>query len=332
MSQTVDSAPYVRPDVAAFLAYLNSAPGPKLHELEPAAARQLIDAMRPLADAEPETLATVRDMTVPGPAGALPARLYDARERREPGPLVLFFHGGGFVVGGLYSHEPFCRRAAALLDLPVLAIDYRLAPEHRWPAAPDDCEAAARWAATGPAVLERGVTSLVLAGDSAGGTLAIVTAMALRDRPAAAPVIAQMPLYPAVDLREREWASVTRFGAGHMLTIESMNWFAEHYRPEPLDVRGSPLLGDQRLMPPTLLVTAGLDPLRDQGRAYGAALVEAGVPTIFREAVGNIHGFINFAKGIPSSVGDIAGALVALRPMIAEAEANRVMTEAARIA
>ncbi|MGF7147668.1 acetyl esterase [Sphingomonas zeicaulis] len=330
MSPPVDSAPYVRPDVAAFLAYLNSAPGPKLHELEPAAARQLINAMRPVADAEPEPLETVRDLTVPGPAGGLPARLYDARERREPGPLLLFFHGGGFVVGGLYSHEPFCTRAAALLDLPVLAIDYRLAPEHPWPAAPDDCEGAARWAASGPAVLERGVTSLVLAGDSAGATLAIVTAMALRDRPAAAPVIAQMPMYPAVDLREREWGSVTQFGAGHMLTIESMNWFTEQYRPDPLDVRGSPLLGDQRLMPPTLLVTASLDPLRDQGRAFGAALIDAGVPVIFREAVGNIHGFINFAKGIPSSVGDIAGALIALRPMIAEAEANRVVAEASR--
>ncbi|AHE53956.1 alpha/beta hydrolase [Sphingomonas sanxanigenens] len=330
MIQPVDRAPYVRPDVAAFLAYLNNAPGPKLHELEPAAARQLIDAMRPLADAEPDTLALIRDLTVPGPAGALPARLYDARERREPGPLVLFFHGGGFVVGGLYSHEPFCTRAAALLDLPILVIDYRLAPEHPWPAAPDDCEAAARWAASATAVLERGVTSLVLAGDSAGATLAIVTAMALRDRPAAAPVIAQMPIYPAVDLRERAWASVTQFGAGHMLTIESMNWFTEQYRPDPLAVRGSPLLGDHHLMPPTLLLTAGLDPLRDQGRAYAAALIEAGVPVIFREAVGNIHGFINFAKGIPSSVGDIAGALAALRPMIAEAEANRVMAEAAR--
>lgn len=326
----VESALYVRPDVAAFLAYLNSAPGPKLHELKPAAARQLIDAMRPLADAEATPLATVRDVTVPGPAGALPARLYDARERREPGPLVLFFHGGGFVVGGLYSHEPFCTRAAASLDLPVLAIDYRLAPEHPWPAAPDDCEAAARWAATSPAALGRGVTSLVLAGDSAGATLAIVTAMALRDRPAAVPVITQMPMYPAVDLREREWASLTQFGSGHMLTIEAMTWFTEQYQPDPQDARGSPLLGDLRLMPPTLLVTAGLDPLRDQGRAFAAALVEAGVPTIFREAVGNIHGFINFAKGIPSSVGDIAGALAALRPMIAEAEANRVMAEAAR--
>lgn len=215
-----------------------------------------------------------------------------------------------------------------MLDIPVVAIDYRLAPEHRWPAAPDDCEAAARWIASGPEGLGRGVTSLILAGDSAGGNLTIITAMALRDEPAAVPVIAQFPIYPAVDFAG-DYESQRLFGEGYLLSTESIDWFGEHYAADPLDDRASPLRGDLRGMPPALIVTASLDPLRDQGRAYAAALIGLGVPVIFREAKGNIHAFINLARGIPSSAGDIAGALTTLKHLIREAEAERTMAQAA---
>jgi acetyl esterase len=215
-----------------------------------------------------------------------------------------------------------------MLDLPVVAVDYRLAPENGWPAAPDDCEAAARWVASGPPEMDRGVTSLVLAGDSAGGTMTIVTALALRDDPARVPVIAQWPIYPAADLNG-DYPSYDRFADGYFLTREGMEYFRDAYRSDPSHWRASPLLKDQAGMPATLVVTAGLDPLRDQGRSYAAATIQAGVPTVYREAVGNIHGFFNMRRAIPSSEGDIAGCLVVLKAMIVEAEANRTMARAA---
>ncbi len=309
-----------RPDVQMFLTFLNSVPGPRIHELSPPDARAQMIAMGPVAELEAGPLAVVRDLTIPGPAGAIPARLYDARETRGPGPVMVFFHGGGFVIGDLATHEPYCAEAARALDMPVVAVDYRLAPEHPFPAAPDDCEAAARWIAGSPAALGLTVTGLVPSGDSAGGNLAIVTAMALRDRPAAVPVIAQFPIYPVVDDTD-EWGSYHEHGEGKLLTFEAMDYFMKAYQPVVGDPRYAPLACDHAGMPPTVVMTAGLDPLRDQGRAYAGALIAAGVPTMFREAAGNIHGFINLRKAIPSSVADCAGAFVALKAMIAEVAA-----------
>jgi acetyl esterase len=195
--------PYVRPDVRQFLDYLNALPGPKTHEVGAPAAREMYRTMRGVADRPMGALAVVRDLALPGPAGDIPARLFDARERREPGPAVVFFHGGGFVIGDLDTHASFTAEAARILDLPVIAVDYRLAPEAKWPAAPDDAEAAARWVAESPEALGRKVTGLVLMGDSAGGNLTIVAAMDLRDRPAAVPVLVQAPIYPATTRQSR---------------------------------------------------------------------------------------------------------------------------------
>ena len=320
--------PFVRPDVRGFLAYLNSVPGPKMHQMEAPAARQVYTAMKDVADPPVGDLGTLTDLTVPSPAGDIPARLFDPRATREPGPAVVFFHGGGFVIGDLDTHASYCAEMARTLDLPVIAIDYRLAPEAPWPAAPDDCEAAARWIADSPAALGRSVTALVLCGDSAGGNLTIVTAAALRDRPAPVPVIAQLAWYPAADV-SREYPSYAAFADGYLLTRDSMEWFNAAYRGTPDDTRTSPLLGAMAGLPPAVVVTASLDPIRDQGRAYAAALAEAGVAVVFREAKGNIHGFITLRKAIPSSVGDVAGALAALKDVIVEAEAVRVMAQAA---
>jgi acetyl esterase len=320
---------YVRPDVQAFLAYLNNVPGPKMHEIGAPAARAMYVAMRGVADADVGELAVIQDLSIPGPAGNIPARLYDAKERREPGPVMVFYHGGGFVIGNLDSHEPYCAEAARQLDMPVIAIDYRLAPEHPFPAAPDDCEAATRWIATSPPELGRAVTSLVLSGDSAGGNLTIVTTQALRDNPAAVPVIAQFPIYPAVDDHEM-FASYDQHKKDKLLTEEGMKWFFDSYAAPAGDIRGAPLRHSHAGTPPTLVLTAGLDPIRDQGRAYAAALAQAGCTVSYREAVGNVHGFICLRKAVPSSTGDILGAFAALKPMIVEAEADRVMRQAAR--
>jgi acetyl esterase len=284
--------------------------------------------MKDIADPPIGELGTVLDLKILGPAGDIPARLFDPRACREPGPAVVFFHGGGFVIGDLDSHASFTAEMARVLDLPVIAVDYRLAPEAKWPAAPDDCEAAARWVAGNPSELGRSVTSLILAGDSAGGNLAIVTAMALRDRPAKTPVIAQLPFYPAADMSQ-EYPSYSEFADGYLLTRDSMEWFNAAYQAEAAHIRTSPLVGNLAGMPPAVVVTASLDPIRDQGRAYAAALAKAGVPVVFREAKGNIHGFITLRKVIPSSVGDVAGALAALKDIIVEAEGDRVMAQAA---
>ncbi len=320
--------PFVRPDVRGFLDFLNNLPGPRMHELDAGTARQMYVAMKDVGDPPVGELGTLLDLSIPGPAGDIPARLYDPRASREPGPAVVFFHGGGFVIGDLESHGSFTAEMARVLDLPVIAVDYRLAPEFPWPAAPDDCQAAARWVAESPAEIGRSVTSLVLCGDSAGGNLTIVTAAALRDQPAKVPVIAQLPFYPATDA-SKEYPSYSEFADGYLLTRDSMEWFMAAYKGEVDHIRSSPLLGNLAGLPPAVVVTGSLDPIRDQGRAYAAALALAGVPVVFREAKGNIHGFITLRKAIPSSVGDVMGAFAALKDIIVEAEGDRAMAQAA---
>ena len=324
----MSDTPFVRPDVRQFLDYLNALPGPRTHELGAPAARAMYRAMKDVADPPVGELATIADLSIPGSTGAIPARLFDARPSRPPGPAVVFFHGGGFVIGDLDTHASFCAEAARLLDLPVIAVDYRLSPEARWPAAPDDAEAAARWVADSPAELGRKVTGLVLMGDSAGGTLTIVAALDLRDRPAAVPVLVQAPIYPAADLGG-DYPSYAQFADGHLLTRESMDWFADCYAADLNHARGSPMRAELAGLPPAVIVTAGLDPIRDQGRAYAGALIAAGVPVTYREAVGTVHGFITLRQAIPSAVGDVAGYLAAVRAAVTEAEGARVMTQAA---
>lgn len=311
------SEPYVRPDVRLFLDYLNSLPGPRGYEVGPAEARLMMVKSRHVADAPVGELALIRDLSCPGPGGDIPLRLYDSREQRESGPLMIFFHGGGFVLGDLDTHEPFCAEMARELDMPVLAVDYRLAPEHPWPAGVEDAIAASRWAAESPEALGREVTGLVPCGDSAGGNFAIIVSLALRDEPAKVPVLAQWPIYPAAD-PDKGYPSKEDFGEGYLLTQPSMDWFEQCYRADPQDWRYSPLVKSQAGMPPTLVVTASLDPIRDQGRAYAAACIQAGVETVYREAKGSIHGFINLRRAIPSSAEDIAGCVAALKLLLGE--------------
>ena len=308
------TAPYVRPDVAGFLAFLNSIEGPQMHELPLDEARASYLAMVPVAEADPRELAVIKDLTCPGPAGAIPLRFYDARETREPGPVILFFHGGGFVIGDLDTHHALCTEIAAEMDLPVLAVHYRLAPEAPFPAAPDDCEAVARWLAQSPAALDRSVTGLIPIGDSAGGNLTIVITNALRDNPAKVPVVMQVPIYPATD--ESADGSMAQFAEGHLLTKTGMDWFMGSYQSVSGDPRAYPLLADPAGSPPTVLVTAGLDPLRDQGRRYGAALIAAGVDVYYHEMRGSIHGFVNLRKAVPSTQIDTHTVFAAMKLML----------------
>ena len=310
-----DSQPYVRPDVAGFLGFLNSIEGPQMHELPTAEARLAYLAMVPVAEADARELAVIKDLTCPGPAGEIPLRFYDARETRAAGPVILFMHGGGFVIGDLDTHHALCTEIAAEMDLPVVAVHYRLAPEAPFPAAPDDCEAAARWLAESPAALGRSVTGLIPIGDSAGGNLTIVVTTALRDKPAKVPVIMQVPLYPATD--ESADGSMAEFAEGYLLTRDGMDWFMGSYQSKSGDPRAYPSLSDAAGTPPTVLVTAGLDPLRDQGRRYGAALIQAGVDVDYHEMRGSIHGFVNLRKAVPSTQSDTHAIFAAMKLMLA---------------
>jgi len=312
---------YCRQDVRDFLDMVNAAPGPSLEQGTPERAREMASQAISFGELPVGKIAVMRDLEIPAADGRqIAARLFDARSERAAGPLVLFFHGGGFVLGDIAAYTPACAEIARTLDLPVLSVEYSLAPERPWPCAPDDCETVARWAAASPAALGRGVDSLVTIGDSAGGGLAIVTSIALRDAPADVPVIAQCAIYPAVDL-SKTYPSVELLASGYLLTAPMLQWYNLLYAAQRDHWRASPILADHAGLPPTLILGASLDPLIDQARAYAAASVLAGVPTVYREAAGNIHGFLNLRRAIPSSVGDVDGLLVALNAMIAEARA-----------
>jgi len=307
--------PYVRPDVKAFLDFMASVPGPTMAEMGPEGARESYVQMGVLAEAEPRELAVIKDLTCPGPAGDIPLRFYDARETREPGPVVMFFHGGGFVIGDLESHHSLCTEIAAELDLPVIAVHYRLAPENPFPAAPDDCEAASRWVASSPEALGRSVTGLIPMGDSAGGNLAIVVTQALAEAPAAVPVVVQVPIYPLSDDKP-DHDSFLRFADGFVLTADTMQWFSEAYQAEPGNRRAYPIYGNHADTPPTVLVTASLDPIRDSGRVYGAELIRAGAEVVFLEMKGTTHAFAQLRKAYPSAPGDMQRIFAAVRLLL----------------
>ncbi|MGN6057876.1 MAG: alpha/beta hydrolase [Sphingomicrobium sp.] len=307
------TASFIRPDVRQFLDYIEDLNRPKGHEVGPEAARKMMVASRYAFEPEAREITVARDI-----AGPVPLRLYDARAERDPGPLLVFIHGGGWVIGDIETHEPFCIDLAIELDLPIVAVDYRLAPENPFPAALEDSLAAVRWIASGAEELGRTPTSLFLAGDSAGGNLSAVVSGALRDEPAAAPVIGQWLIYPAADPCVR-YPSYDQFCEGHLLTKASMDWFEESYAGAKDDRRYSPLLAGTEGLPPTFVVTAALDPIRDQGRAYAAACARAGVETIYWEAPGTIHGFLNLRKGIPSGQEDFARCLTYLKRWVERA-------------
>lgn len=300
--------PFVRPDVRAYLDNLKANPRPAITRELVTMIRQMppemIATMAAAGDMPVGDLGEVRDATMPGPGGDIRMRMYDPRPaaEREPGPVVVFYHGGAFIVGSIETHAGLSAEMARALDLPVVSVDYRLAPENPWPAAPDDAEAAARWIADNGAAFDREFTGLILSGDSAGGTLTLTASQDLTKKPASLPVIMQIPIYPASD-RTRDYPSSEQFNLGYGLDTGSLP-VDDFYKANKNSVRTSPLLGALAEQPPTVLITASLDPLRDEGRAYAAKLIESGVPTIYYEGEGLIHGFATFRTAIPSAQTD----------------------------
>ncbi len=315
-----------RPEVQALLSYLSGLNAPGIETLTPEQARAGMREQVKAGDLPLGEIAVRQPLTIPTRSGTVAGLLLDPRQTREAGPVVLWYHGGGFVTGDLETHQAFAAEAARQLDLPVVLVDYRLAPEAPFPAAVEDAEDAVRWIASRPAELGRTVDALVLGGDSAGGTLAIVTAMVLRDAPADLPVHAHMALYPATDLIH-PYLSQREFDQGRLLTEAGRRWYYGHYRPDIHDWRASPLLGELTGLAPAVVLTAGEDPVRDEGRAYAAALVTAGVPTTFLEAAGHIHAFVLLRRAVPSTQDDLARAFAALSATV-RAERGTTATSA----
>jgi acetyl esterase len=313
-------APYIRPDMQGFLAMMASVQGPKLVDMTLAEARASYVAMHGIADRPARELAVIRNLSCPqsedNPAGDIYLRLYDARESRDgPTPIITFFHGGGFVIGDLATHHALCSEIAALIDLPLVAVDYRRAPEAPFPAAIEDCEAAARWIAGSPAALGYECSGLVTIGDSAGGNAAVVIGQLLAAAPAAVPVVLQVPIFPLVADANGS-ASMAAFSEGYLLTGETIAFFDAAYAAPRDDARGFPILGDHSAAPPTVLVTASLDPIRDSGRAYAAALAAAGRDFVFLEMQGVTHSFTNLRQMVPSTQSDLERIIAAMRFML----------------
>ncbi|MBT2189261.1 alpha/beta hydrolase [Sphingobium nicotianae] len=309
------AAPFIRPDAAAFLASSNDSAIPPLETLSVHDARVLMRAMGIDADLPAVRLPVCRSFKVKRPVGDIALRLYDRRRSRGAGPLILFFHGGGFVIGDLESHNSFCTWLADRFDLPVLAVDYRLSPEHPFPAAPEDAEAIARWAATGPRQLGEGVTALVTCGDDVGGKLAILVAQRLAEIPASVPVTAQLAIYPRIGAAI-EWPLVRTVGECFLVTRKAVAWFNDCYGASGDNRRHNCLKGSVPVKTPLLVMTAGLDPLRGQGVAYAAYAREQGAQVVHLEAHGMAHGFVNLRKLLPSSQGDLENLVTAAKKML----------------
>ena len=286
----------VDPAVQALLDQLEEAGGPDISEQTPEEARAMIEgfAMMQLGAPEP---AVMFDRTVPGPAGEIPVRVYAAEGDNLP--VLVFYHGGGWVVGNIDSHDGTCKQLLAELgEAIVVSVDYRLAPEHKYPAAADDCYAVAAWAAENAEQIGGDGSRLAVCGDSAGGNLSAVVAQMARDR--GGPSIAAQVLHVPVTDHNYEWPSYSENAEGYLLTRASMVWFWDHYLPNEeagQEAYASPYrAADVSNLPPALVQTAEYDPLRDEGEAYGERLREAGVEVEVHRYDGNIHDpFMMFA-------------------------------------
>ena len=274
--------------------------------------RQFIEAFGTLGGTV--EVARVEDLTIPGPTGEIPARLYSPAAEAML-PVVVYFHGGGWCIGNITSHDGVCRKLAKGSGLTVISIDYRLAPEHPFPAAADDCYAAARWVADHGADLGVDPSRLAVAGDSAGGNLAAVTSILARD--AGAPTISfQLLVYPVID-GTMSFPSYKENAEGLLLTARDMAFFYDHYAgagTDRKDPKLSPLYApDLSGLPPALVITAEYDPLRDEGEAYADALQQAGVSARASRYDGMTHGFFGLEAIVPASAPAMEEAAAALK-------------------
>ncbi|MBT2757635.1 alpha/beta hydrolase [Mesobacillus foraminis] len=278
------------PQAKFILDQMEAMGGPAMHTLSPEEARLTTD-FSALAG-EPEAVAKVEDRKIPGPAGEIPIRIYTP-EGEGPFPVLVYYHGGGWVIGNLETVDIPCRMLANQANCVVVSVDYRLAPEHKFPAAADDSYAAAKWVVENAASIQADPDRIAVGGDSAGGNLAAVVALMARDKGEIS-LAYQILIYPVTN-HSYATESYTENAEGYLLTKDSMIWFWNHYLDNEEDGQNpyaSPLLAsDFSGLAPALVLTGEFDPLRDEGEAYAKRLKEAGVPVEANRYDGMIHGF-----------------------------------------
>jgi acetyl esterase len=306
------------PGVRALLDAIEKVGDPPLETLSPSEARKLAaERFVPVAGVL-EPLRSIENLRIPGPAGEIPIRVYtpDAPGLR---PAMVYFHGGGWVICDLDTHNVVCSAIAHRAGAVVVSVDYRLAPEHKFPAAVIDAYGATEWVFANAARLGIDAARISVGGDSAGGNLAAV--VSLKSRNQNGPAIAlQALVYPVTDLSSMTTPSYVEFAEGYQLTKALMEWFRDHYLASPSDAANpyaSPLLApDLRGLPPAVILTAECDPLRDEGEAYGERLAEAGVPVTSTRYAGMIHPFFSLSGAIPRALDAIQQVADAVRTAV----------------
>ncbi len=291
----------LHPQTQALLALIASKGLPPTHTLSPVEARRVYRERRSFTQPEPQPVASVTELTAPGPQDNIALRLYKPLGATgAPLPVLVYYHGGGWTIGDLDTHDTLCRDLCHHAGCAVVAVDYRLAPESVYPAALDDSLAATYWVRDNADRLGLDASRIAVGGDSAGGNLAAVVSLCARDA-GDLPLAFQLLIYPATDQRAG-YPSYKANGQGYLLTQETMDYFHDNYLPDPaqnLEWRASPILcGSLQGLPPALVLTAGYDPLCDEGLAYAQKLSEAGnaVTQICFER--QIHGFITMGRVI----------------------------------
>jgi acetyl esterase len=297
----------LHPQAKALIDLIEQRGLPAMHTLTPVEARVFYRERRALTQPAAPEVGEIRELQADGPHGTIPLRLYrpatDASAGRGAGaalPVLVYYHGGGWTIGDLDTHDVLCRELANASGCAVVAVDYRMGPEHRFPAAVDDCLAATVWVHRQAASLGLDARRLAVGGDSAGGNLAAVVAVLARDA-GDLPIAWQLLIYPATDMRCVHDSHTTN-GSGYLLTRETIAYYHDNYIDDPeldLDWRASPLLhADLAGLPPALVLTAGFDPLRDEGLDYANALVRAGNRATYVCFERQIHGFITMGRVI----------------------------------
>jgi len=296
-------SPKLDPTVRFLLEAIAAEGNPPLESFSQVEARKVAEEAMKLVGGKMEPLRSIENLRILGPAGEIPIRIYTP-ESPAPHPALLYFHGGGWVVCNLDTHDVVCSALAHRAGAVVIAVDYRLAPEHKFPAAVIDCYAATLWVASKAEKLGVDPKRISVSGDSAGGNLAAV--MSLKGRDENGPAIAlQVMVYPVTDLSSFDTQSYQEFGEDHYLTKKEMEWFRDHYLRNMDDARNphaSPLLAkDLTRLPPALIITAECDPLCDEGAAYAKRLSGAGVPVTYTCYPGMIHPFFSLSGVIPQA-------------------------------
>ena len=308
----------VDPQAQALLDMLTTMNVPPMHTQSVAEVRASYDAMAQFRGAQ-EEVHTVENRAIPGPAGEFTLVIYTP-EGTGPFPVLVYFHGGGWTIGTLDSHDGVCRALTNQAQCIVVSVDYRLAPEHKFPAAVEDAYAATVWVAENAASISGDPARIAVGGDSAGGNLAAVVSQMARDKDGPK-LVYQLLVYPATDYFIPGTASIHENANGYFLTLDSIVWFWNHYATSEEDSR-NPLMvplqaKDFHNLPPALVITAEYDPLRDEGEMYAAKLQEAGVTVTSTRYNGMIHGFFSMASLMDQSKVAIAEAAAALRAAFA---------------